>query len=140
MTLGGIPRRAVLDTDTVSALIRRAPSVLAAARLYYDTHSRFTVSLVTRYEIIRGLQVKGATVQLRTFDVFCSRNEVLPLDDSVILRAAEIYADLHRRGQLIGDGDIFIAATALVHGLTVVTNNERHFGRIAGLDVANWSR
>ncbi len=52
--------------------------------------------------------------------------------------AADIYADLRRKGELIGDADMLIAASALVHGLGVVTNNEEHFERIAGLYMENW--
>ena len=55
-----------------------------------------------------------------------------------MVRAAEIYADLWQRGQLIGDADILIASSALVHGLGVVTNNEDHFNRITDLRVQNW--
>jgi tRNA(fMet)-specific endonuclease VapC len=36
---------------------------------------------------------------------------------------------------LIGDVDLFIAATALQHGVTVLTNNRRHFERIPGLSI-----
>ena len=54
-------------------------------------------------------------------------------------RAALIYADLYRRGELIGDADILIAATALVENLVLGTNNERHFRRVAGLAVENWA-
>lgn len=50
-----------------------------------------------------------------------------------------IYADLYRRGELIGDADILIAATALVENLVLGTNNERHFRRVAGLAVENWA-
>lgn len=56
------------------------------------------------------------------------------------MRAAEIYADLYQRGGLIGDADILIAATAIVEGCGLVTNNERHFERIEGLNVDNWLR
>jgi tRNA(fMet)-specific endonuclease VapC len=52
--------------------------------------------------------------------------------------AADVYAHLHASGQPVGDADILIAATALVHRLVVVTNNESHFRRIPGVDVANW--
>jgi len=45
-----------------------------------------------------------------------------------------------RRGELIGDADILIAATAKVYNLTVVTSNEHHFRRIAALTVENWLR
>lgn len=40
----------------------------------------------------------------------------------------------------IGDADILIAATALVQGLVLTTNNEAHFRRIPGLRVDNWLR
>ena len=45
------------------------------------------------------------------------KNQALPITDRVIERAAELYADLYKRGQLIGDADILIAATALASGL-----------------------
>jgi tRNA(fMet)-specific endonuclease VapC len=54
------------------------------------------------------------------------------------MRAAGIYADLHRRGLLIGDADILIAATALQHDCVLTTNNTNHFNRIAGLQLQNW--
>jgi len=63
---------------------------------------------------------------------------ILPVTDEIALEAAGIYADLRRRGELIGDADTLIAASALVHGLGVVTNNEHHFRRINGLKVENW--
>ncbi len=42
-------------------------------------------------------------------------------------------------GRTIGHNDVLIAATAMVHGLTLVTNNSDHFSRINGLDIDNWS-
>jgi tRNA(fMet)-specific endonuclease VapC len=66
------------------------------------------------------------------------RNRVLGITDEVVLRAAEIYANLYNRGELIGDADILIAASALVNGCGIVTNNEGHFRRIKNLQVVNW--
>ncbi len=128
----------LLDTDILSALLRGKPVVLARAKVYLAVHQRFTISLITRYEILRGLKTTNATRQTQIFEQFCARNVLLPVADDVILQAAEIYADLHRRGALIGDADILIAASALVHGLGVATNNERHFRRVSGLQVENW--
>jgi tRNA(fMet)-specific endonuclease VapC len=62
----------------------------------------------------------------------------LPLTDAIVMRAATIYANLHQRGVLIGDADILIATTGLEHGLLVVTNNENHYQRIAGIQLENW--
>ncbi|WP_322511312.1 hypothetical protein [Chloroflexus sp.] len=65
-----------------------------------------TFSIITRYEILRGLHAKNATAQLAAFDRLCSVNTVLPLTDAVVIRAATIYADLYQGGALIGDADI----------------------------------
>jgi predicted nucleic acid-binding protein len=54
------------------------------------------------------------------------------------VRATDIYADLYRRGELIGDADILIAASALANGFAIVTNNEEHFKRVKNLEVVNW--
>lgn len=51
----------------------------------------------------------------------------------IVERASEIYADLYRRGCLIGDADILIAATAMENGLVLGTNNRKHFHDIPGL-------
>ena len=129
--------KTLLDTDVLSALMRSTPAVVNRARKYLGDHRRLTISLVTRFEIF-GLKAKRATAQLAAFDSFCTNNEVLPIADHIIVRAADIYADLHVRGQLIPDADILIAATALENGLVIATNNVDDFGRIAGLRIDNW--
>jgi tRNA(fMet)-specific endonuclease VapC len=101
-------------------------------------HRQFTISIITRYEILRGLKAKDALKQAARFEDFCARNRVLPLDDKVIIQAADIYADLYRRGELIADADILIAASAIANECGIVTNNETHFRRIVGLQVENW--
>jgi tRNA(fMet)-specific endonuclease VapC len=65
-------------------------------------------------------------------------SEILPLTDAVVQRASSIYGDLHRRGQLISDADILIAATAIENGLVCVINNESHFSRIPNVMLGNW--
>ncbi len=130
----------LLDTDILSAILRQNHLVIPKARAYLAEHSQFTLSILTRYEILRGLKTKGANQQAIVFDRFCTRNTILPVTEGVIVKAADIYADLSRRGELIGDADILIAATALVNGLGVVTNKEDHFKRIRDLHIENWLR
>ena len=59
------------------------------------------------------------------------------------LTAAEIYgeirAHLERAGQMIGWNDLFIAATTMAGGGTLVTNNTREFERVPGLDIVDWT-
>ena len=128
----------ILDTDILSLLMRKNATVLAKSSAYLSEHRQFTISIITRYEILRGLKAKGALKQAERFEDFCARNSILPIDDTVILQAADIYADLYKRGELIADADILIAASALANGCGIVTNNESHFRRIARLQVENW--
>ncbi|MGI9065821.1 MAG: type II toxin-antitoxin system VapC family toxin [Pyrinomonadaceae bacterium] len=130
----------LIDTDVLSLLMRKNLTVVANARLYLAEHHRFSISVITRYEILRGLKVKGASKQATVFEDFCVRTEVVPISDDVVLRAADIYADLYKRGELIGDADILIAASAMVRECGLATNNEGHFRRIAGLQITNWSK
>jgi tRNA(fMet)-specific endonuclease VapC len=130
---------ALLDTDTLSEVMRaRDPGVGQRAAEYLAAHGRFTFSIVTRYEILRGLRAKRAARQAAAFEARCRASDVLPLSDPIVDRAAEIYGELHRVGQLISDADILIAATALEHGLILVTNNAAHFSRVQGLSWSNW--
>jgi tRNA(fMet)-specific endonuclease VapC len=64
--------------------------------------------------------------------------DVLPFETP----ADETYGSLRTRperaGQPIGGNDLLIAAQALTLGFTLVTDNEREFGRISGLSLENW--
>ena len=133
------PATHLLDTDTLSEVIKdRDLRVRQAARQYLETHDSFTFSIITRYEVLRGLKAKRATRQVAAFEHWCQTSIVLPLTDDVVVRAADLYADLYRSGHLISDADILIAATALVHGLTLITGNVAHFQHISGLPLASW--
>ena len=102
------------------------------------SYPQLSIFIITRYEILRGLKAKRATAQLTQFDILCDSLQIFPIADSIIVRAADIYAALRQNGQLIGDADILIAATALEHGFVLATNNEKHHGYIAGLILDNW--
>ncbi len=62
--------------------MRQDAAVLLNAEEYLINHQKFTFSMITRYEILRGLKAKNATKQLIAFDLFCRVNIVLPLTDS----------------------------------------------------------
>ena len=60
---------------------------------------------------------------------------VLPWSMEISWQYGKIYRQLQSTGQLIGTNDLWIAATALVHGMPVVTNNVEEFQRVNGLEV-----
>jgi tRNA(fMet)-specific endonuclease VapC len=132
-------RLGLLDTDTLSEIMRgRNLSVERHATEYLKAHGQFRFSVITRYEILRGLKAKQATRQMAIFEDRCSRSYLYPVTDKVVGQASDIYAFLHQKGLLISDADILIAATAIVHNLNLITENTDHFVRIPNLLCNSW--
>ncbi len=129
----------LLDTSTLSEIIKgQNASVSSHAQQYLAAYQQFSFSILTRYEILRGLEAIGATSQIIRFHQRCTRSNVLPLTDDIVVIASRIYADLYRAGQLISDADVLIAATAQFHNLDLVSENVRNFERVPGLTVTSW--
>ena len=59
--------------------------------------------------------------------------------DSVSEAFARIKTALHRKGELVEDFDVAIAAHALAWDLCLVSNNTRHMARIRGLRLEDWT-
>ena len=130
--------KALLDTNIVSAFIRGQEEALSYARNYLQFHERFTISTLTYYEIMRGIKAISSRKKDKIFRSFMAECELIDFDRRIADRAAEIYTTLRRKGMLVEDADILIAATALEHCLNMVTGNTRHFKRIDGLTLENW--
>jgi len=129
----------LLDTDTLSEIMRgRDSNIVQKAREYLRTHGQFRISIITRYEILRGLKAKQASGQITLFEERCRKSILYPLIDDIIIKASDIYAYLYNQGLLISDADILIASTALVNNLTLITGNLEHFNRIPNLVSQSW--
>lgn len=128
----------LLDTDILSELFKGNNLVKARASEYISEHGRLTISLITKYEILKGLKAKKAQRQIEAFNKFCTMNIVLPITDNVIVTASDIYASLKEKGAIISDADILVAAIAITNSLVLVSNNTDHFSRIEGLQLSNW--
>ncbi|THJ19789.1 MAG: type II toxin-antitoxin system VapC family toxin [Nitrospira sp. CG24D] len=136
-----MPQPAVLlDTDILSELLKQHPLVLKRVRAYLAEHERLAFSIITRYELLRGLKAKQARAQEAAFALLCQASLIFPLTDQVVDRAATLYGDLHRQGALLPDADLLIAATALDAQRTLVTNNLAHFQRVPNLVIETWKR
>jgi len=131
--------RVLLDTDILSFLQRGDQRVTQHATDYIITYGRLDFTELTWYEVVRGYRAIGARRQLETFEAFCHRCNILPLNRNALDCVANIYTGLRRRGELIGEVDILIAGIALTHGMGIATRNVGHFSRIAGLHVENWT-
>lgn len=130
----------MLDTDVLSEFLRGNSKVYKKAEEYLKEFDFLNLSVITYYEVRNGLLYKGATKQLEQFEKFVSLNHVIPLTKPMAEKAAEIQADLRKRGEIIGHTDTLIAGIAIVSDLQLITNNIRHFERVKGLDYDNWVR
>ena len=133
--------RSVWDTDVLSEFLKGKNSVVVRrAAAYLSQYKRATFSSITQFEVLRGLKARNATRLLAQFEAICQKNEILLITEDIIVLAADLWADLKRRGQLIGDSDVIIAATALHHGRPLATRNIAHFTRVPGLVVDDWTK
>lgn len=124
-----------LDANVISALFRGQPQVVRAVRLRHV--SDFVMSAVAFHEIVFGACRSRNGNQLLAL-IRRLPFDVLPLDSEDARQAAEIRAALVTEGRPIGPYDALIAGQARARNLTVITRNVREFGRVPGLQVANW--
>lgn len=112
------------------------------------SHSRFSqgseeiaVSAITVAELYYGAERSRRTEQNKeALAGFLLPLAVLPFDAAAAVGFGSIRAALESQGEGLGPYDLLIAACASAHGLTVVTNNIREFGRVPGLAVEDWTR
>jgi predicted nucleic acid-binding protein len=124
----------LLDADwIIQAMGNRQPAVQTLRRL---SGSRIFISYITFGEVYEGaFDSVNPDAHLVIFRQFLGAYHILDLSDPIMERFAELRAFLRRRGQLIPDFDLLIAATALHHGLTLLTFNRRDFERIPELQL-----
>lgn len=128
----------LLDTDVVSAHLRGHRQLLQKLSQHAG---RLFASSVTVAELGTWLHRSGTPVRfLAGLRAFEDDLVVLDVDESVADSAGRIGANLRDRGIIVSLTDLLIAATAMVHDLTLVTGNERHFAAVEALRVENWLR
>jgi len=128
----------LLDTDVFSLMVKGRDAAINT-RLQTLAKGEAMVSVITAGEFFYGVAhapvsaLRDQRAQ-RLLDFF----GLLPLDAEVAARYGTVRAELRRAGTPIGPNDLWLAAQALTHGLTMVTRNTREFQRVKGLKVENW--
>lgn len=97
------------------------------------------ISVITASELLHGVH-RAADDRTRArrqafVEHLISSIEPLPVTTPVARAHAEIWAGLERGGEVIGAHDMWIAATAVSHGMEVATANVTEFERVPGLTV-----
>lgn len=133
-------KKCLLDTDILSFYFKGFPKVVERAEAYLLEHQKFTLSAITYYEILRGLEHRDAFRQIERFKLWIGKHELLDADAQVMERGATLHAFLKKQGITIGDPDVLNAATALVHSVPLNTNNTKHYKDIPDLELLNWKQ
>ena len=128
--------RFLLDTDTVSFALRGQGDVGIHIREHKP--SDLSISAITLAELRFGADRKRSRKLHALIDTFAAALEVAPFDEHAAVEFGRIGGILAERGAPIGDFDVLIAAHAVALRCTLVTNNVRHFSKVAGLSVENW--
>ena len=128
----------LLDTNVISYLVKKNTRAKAKFWSLKIKEKDIYISIISYYEVKRGLLYANATRQMASFTKFCQEVTVLLLDDiEIIERAAAIHADLRGKGTLLEDADILIAATAISHDLILVSHDSDML-RVPGLKLEDW--
>ena len=127
----------LLDTNTCIEILRHNEEVLY---VFNEKHIEgVAISTIVLAELEYGVCNSSAYEKNReTLISFLSLVELLSFGGSAAIAYGSIRADLKRKGCLIGQLDMLIAAHAKAEGLTIVTNNIREFNRIEGLESEDW--
>jgi tRNA(fMet)-specific endonuclease VapC len=130
----------LLDTNICILLIRqKSTQVLATLTSYAITD--IGISAITVAELQYGVQRSTKQSQnQQALNQFLLPLTILPFDDGTALQYGWIRAYLEAQGLPIGALDTLIAAHAIQHNLTLVTNNIREFSRVHGLTVEDWTQ
>ena len=122
----------LVDTDVVSYIFKQdTRGILYQSHL---TGKDMVISFVTLAELQRWVIANNwGNAKRRKLEEYLNNFLVLHSDDELCLRWAQIVEGGRRKGKPIQPGDAWIAATALLHNVPLVTNNARDFAGIDGL-------
>ena len=129
----------LIDTDIIIYSIK-GNSTVQDRFLQYE-HIPKAISVITYGELLFAAKKskkveKNLAVVYRIKELF----PIIGIDKAVIETFSDIKATIQKAGTPLDDMDVLIASTALTMNYTLVTNNEKHFRKIKGLRIENWSK
>jgi tRNA(fMet)-specific endonuclease VapC len=129
----------LLDTNILSAIIRKEANVERRFRQAVDGDDVFLLSMVVFYEVKRGLLKRDAKKQMVTLENLANQ---FAWCDTVLAdweTAARMWAEREQRGRPIADADVLIAAQAKRLKAILVTDNEKDFDAL-DVSIENWRK
>jgi tRNA(fMet)-specific endonuclease VapC len=129
----------LLDSDTCIHMLRGNRKVLE--RVFDHDATKLCFSIVTLFELYGGLLISNpeyVVEKKRKLSEFRNLIKMAVFDSEEAHEAAKIKVEL--KGRAIGAYDLLIAATARIHGWTLVTGNVKEFSRVKNLKIEDWNQ
>ncbi len=128
----------LLDTNILSYWMRGDQALIA--RIKDQSPSDLAIAAISLAEILYGIEKSKTKKKIRTEKIkkIATALDILPFDEAIAPFYAGIRSELERKGRVIGERDIQIAAIAKANNLIVVTHNTKEFDRISKLRVEDW--
>jgi tRNA(fMet)-specific endonuclease VapC len=131
--------RFLLDTDTCIYALKHDANVIE--HLLSKSREEIVLSVITEAELRTGAAKSSSPIRtLRLVENFLRPLTIAEFTSDDAIAYSQVRAKLERAGTPIGPLDTLIASQAVARKLTLVSNNEREFRRVAGLRVENWTR
>ncbi|MHB8507343.1 MAG: PIN domain-containing protein [Candidatus Dormibacteria bacterium] len=130
--------RYLLDTDTLSALLKPRPNLVLGRRLASEPAESIFTSAITAGELVYGAARSGRENLVERVGAVLDALPVVSFDSASSHVYGRVRAELEAAGKSIAEPDLRIASIALAYEMVVVTGNARHFSRVPGLRTENW--
>jgi tRNA(fMet)-specific endonuclease VapC len=117
----------VLDTNVITKILDKDPAAIRMVENVETLYTSITVAGELYYAALNSGKVEA---NLEIFREALSCMEIISIDEAVSMAYAEIKLGLKKKGKPIPDNDIWIAACAYVHSLSVATFDS-HFSNIS---------
>ena len=128
----------LLDTNIVIYVLKRRPTEVL--EIFNKNANRMAISSITLSELIYGTEKsQNVDKNLEAIEEFISHLDVLSYDAKASQHYGQIKAALEKKGEIIGENDIHIAAHSVSQGLILVSNNLKEFKRVPNLALENWA-
>ena len=123
----------LLDSDWAIHYMRGASHVVHRLNKLFP--QGVGISIIAVAELYEGLigAIRPDDAESNMQRLLSQVEPIVPLSQDICWEFARQRSRLRAEGNIIGDMDILIGSTAIVHGVTLLTNNRRHFERLQGL-------
>jgi predicted nucleic acid-binding protein len=127
-----------LDTNIISYYLKNNQQIINRISLELTNNNKIVVPPIVYFEIKRWLLSNNSKTKLLAFETLCKHSDLGIIDKEILEIAIFSYIILRKKGLVIEDADILIAAYCIKNNYTLVTNNIKHLKNIENLAIINW--